>query len=74
VLQGSVEAGMSDKGTCSRCDGCGQIASSDDGEPWTMWLELPPGSDLAVRMGIVYPLPCPKCSATPEAIEGGEHE
>ncbi len=46
---------------CSRCDGCGKIADSDDGEPWTAWTSLPPGSDLAVRMGIVKPVPCPKC-------------
>lgn len=46
---------------CMRCDGCGQIANSDDGEPWTAWEALPPGSDLAVRLGLVYPIPCPAC-------------
>ncbi len=46
---------------CSRCDGCGLIADSDEGEPWTAWRDLPPGSDLAVQMGLVKPIPCPKC-------------
>ena len=49
---------------CRRCDGCGKIANSDDGEPWTAWAELPPGSDLAVRAGIVKPIPCPSCKGT----------
>lgn len=47
---------------CGRCEGCGQIADSEDGEPWTTWAELPPGADLAVRMGLVKPIPCPVCS------------
>jgi hypothetical protein len=47
--------------TCQRCDGCGSIANSDSGEPWTQWERLPPGSDLAVRMGLVRPIPCPDC-------------
>lgn len=46
---------------CRRCDGCGKIANSENGEPWTQWASLPPGSDLAVRMGIVAPIPCPDC-------------
>lgn len=47
---------------CSRCDGCGEIADSEDGEPWTHWMDLPPGSNLAVVAGIVKPIPCPECS------------
>ncbi len=47
---------------CQRCDGCGQIANSDDGEPWTHWERLPAGSDAAVHMGLVRPIPCPECS------------
>lgn len=46
---------------CTRCDGCGRIADSESGEPWTAWEELPPGADLAVRAGIVRPIPCPAC-------------
>jgi len=47
---------------CSRCDGCGLIADSDDGEPWTVWEQLPPGSaGMAVRLGLVKPIDCPAC-------------
>ncbi len=52
---------MNREEVCSRCDGCGRIADSDEGEPWTAWSDLPPGSDLAVQMGLVKPIPCPKC-------------
>jgi hypothetical protein len=51
---------------CGRCDGCGQIADSKDGEPWTAWTSLPPGSDIAVRMGLVKPIPCPSCNVPAE--------
>ncbi|ANN16224.1 hypothetical protein SD37_11610 [Amycolatopsis orientalis] len=47
--------------TCSRCLGEGKIANTDDGEPWSAWATLPPGSDLAVRMGFVRPIDCPDC-------------
>lgn len=46
---------------CDRCEGSGQIANSDSGEPWPAWENLPPGSDVAVRLGIVKPIPCPDC-------------
>jgi hypothetical protein len=46
---------------CERCEGCGKIADSDDGEPWTFWANLPPGSDAAVKLGLVNPIPCPDC-------------
>jgi hypothetical protein len=49
---------------CRRCAGCGQIANSEDGEPWTFWAELPEINRLAVTMGIVKPIPCPACHGT----------
>jgi len=64
---------------CGRCDGCGRVGSDDEHAPWTFWESLPPGSDLAVRMGLVVPLPCLDCGGTGEAILadprlGGAHE
>lgn len=50
-----------DDDKCGRCDGCGKIADSDDGEPWTAWTSLPLHSSVAVLLGIVKPIPCPKC-------------
>lgn len=47
---------------CDRCRGCGLIASSDDGEPWSVWLDMPLGSSAAVLMGLIFPLPCPECA------------
>lgn len=47
---------------CSKCGGCGQIANDDEGTPWAFWETLPPGSDLAVRMGLIWPIPCPQCA------------
>lgn len=52
---------------CRRCDGCGRVADTADAEPWTAWLSLPPGADLAVRLGLVKPRPCPACSGTGKA-------
>lgn len=55
---------MNTEEKCSRCDGCGQIANNADGDPWTAWSELPPGSDLSVRLGLVKPISCPSCGGT----------
>ncbi len=52
---------------CGKCDGCGRVGSDDEHAPWTFWESLPPGSDLAVRMGLVVPLPCLDCDGTGEA-------
>lgn len=49
---------------CTRCDGCGQIANSDDGEPWSVWLNMPIGSSMAVLVGLVKPITCPACAGT----------
>ena len=48
---------------CSRCEGCGQIANTPDGEPWTAWAALSPGLAAVVRAGIVQAIPCPACTA-----------
>ena len=47
---------------CVRCHGEGEIADTKDGEPWSAWKSLPPGSDVAVRLGWVKPIPCPICN------------
>lgn len=46
---------------CRRCLGWKQIANSDDGESWKYWAELPPPSNLAVQVGVVFPIQCPRC-------------
>lgn len=57
---------------CGRCNGCGQIADSKDGEPWNDWEDLPPGSNVAVLMGLVKPIPCPTCGGAGVREEGGD--
>ena len=46
---------------CPVCEGCGQVADSDDQEPWSVWEALPSGSNLALQLGVVKPIPCPAC-------------
>ena len=53
------------KGGCSRCHGSGLVANDEEGTAWCHWAELPPGADLAVRVGIVRPVPCPDCAVSP---------
>lgn len=52
---------------CGRCDGCGRIASGEEGAPWTAWVQLPRQSKVAVLAGIVQPIPCPSCKGTGRA-------
>lgn len=46
---------------CSKCNGCGQVADTQDEELWTMWLNLPVQSATAMMSGLVKPKRCPKC-------------
>jgi hypothetical protein len=62
---------MRPEAACRRCQGCGRIANSEDGEPWSFWEKLPPGSDLMVRAGIIQPLSCPACGGSGVAKKGG---
>lgn len=61
------EEAVAETKKCLRCNGCGRIANSDDGEPWTMWETLPVKSAAAVIMGLVRPIPCPACNGTGKA-------
>lgn len=58
---------------CARCDGCGEIANDEDGTPWNAWEALPEQSKVAIRLGLVKPLPCPVCHgggyADPESVD-----
>lgn len=52
---------------CSKCEGCGKVADTDDQEPWSAWLELPVRSFGAVLLGLVKPITCPACDGDGEA-------
>lgn len=49
---------------CTKCDGCGRIANDDEGTPWSFWESLPIRSGAAVLMGLVRPIPCPRCNGS----------
>jgi hypothetical protein len=53
---------------CEKCDGCGQIANDEDGTPWKFWAELPYQSAIAIRLGLVSPIPCPECKGTGKRV------
>ena len=55
---------------CKRCAGCGKIADTERGEPWTAWTSLPLTSQAAVIAGIVKPMPCPACAGTGKSAIG----
>lgn len=63
---------------CSACNGEGFTGSDDDRTPWSVWESLPPGSDLAVRLGLVTKITCESCSGKgeftidAEVVESGE--
>lgn len=54
---------------CSRCEGCKQIANDDEGTPWYVWAELPPPTNMAVALGLVRPITCPRCGGSGIEIE-----
>ena len=49
---------------CQNCDGCGRVASGEEGASWATWMELPIQSALAVTSGTVKPMQCPECLGT----------
>lgn len=57
---------------CRHCLGWKKIANSTDGESWKYWAELPSPENLAVVIGVVFPVDCPRCQGTgkePSAAE-----
>jgi hypothetical protein len=49
---------------CQQCLGWKRIANSDDQESWKYWAELPTQSAIAVQVGMVKPVECPRCHGT----------
>ena len=52
---------------CMTCGGEGRTDGNPDvaeRAPWSFWENLPAGSDLAVRFGLVKPVPCANCDGT----------
>ena len=49
---------------CKQCLGWGKVANSDDQESWKYWAELKPPENLAIQLGVVKPIQCPRCNGT----------
>jgi hypothetical protein len=49
---------------CRRCLGWKRIANDDEQASWKHWAELPPPSNIAVQLGMVFPIGCPRCQGT----------
>ena len=55
---------------CRPCDGGGRTDNNEDiseRAPWSFWESLPTGSDLAVRLGLVWAIDCAECNGTGKA-------
>ena len=50
---------------CTLCNG-EQVTDNNEEEreraPWSWWQALTPPADIAVRLGIVKPIPCSRCT------------
>lgn len=49
---------------CDACDGCGRVANDEDQTPWVAWQQLPIQSAIAVALGLVRPITCPRCAGS----------
>lgn len=64
-----AEAAMEYK-KCVYCEGSGKVADTESREPWPEWERLPPGSDIAVKLGIVKPVICNMCGGNGTIASG----
>lgn len=49
---------------CQKCLGWKQIANDNAQSSWKYWAELPMPATIAVQMGMVFPIDCPRCMGT----------
>ena len=49
---------------CQQCIGWKRIANDDEQLSWKHWAELSPPSNIAVQLGLVFPIECPRCKGT----------
>ena len=48
---------------CSKCEGWKRV-DSVSGDTWKHWAELPVTSQIAVQVGLIKPVECPRCHGT----------
>ena len=49
---------------CTLCLGWKRVDDGADGISWKFWAELPAPQAIAVKMGLVKPIVCPRCGGT----------
>lgn len=49
---------------CTKCNGCGRVANTPDQEPWSVWENIPVKAAIAIIVGVVKPITCPRCNGT----------
>jgi len=49
---------------CQQCLGWKRVANDDERSSWKHWAELPAPENIAVRLGLVYPVECPRCQGS----------
>jgi len=57
---------------CEQCLGW-KCVDDGDGQSWKYWAELPAQSRIAIKMGLVTPVECPRCGGTgkePVSVQG----
>jgi len=63
------------KNACEQCLGWKRVDNAEQ-QSWKYWAELPEQSALAVRIGLVKPVECPRCHGTgiepDKEVEQGE--
>jgi len=55
---------------CQQCNGWKRV-DDGDGQSWQYWEELPAQSRIAVTMGIVKPIECPRCGGSGKEPDAG---
>ncbi len=66
---------------CTQCLGWKRVDDGDDAGSWKYWEELPYNSAVAIRLGLVKPIECPRChgsgvepSTRNDSEDGGDDE
>ena len=57
---------------CQQCLGWKRIDDGSEGTSWKHWAELSAPANLAVQLGVVKPIECPRCAGTGREPNAGE--
>jgi hypothetical protein len=49
---------------CELCLGWKRVDDGEEPVSWKAWAEIPPPHNIAVQLGLVRPVECPRCEGT----------